>query len=222
MRTFYFYLLLLSICNAQSSRFRYLESNVNDVVFSSSLWLSNTLLINPLTYSRFTAQIGFSTIPIKEPTRLWTYPNFDFGFRLTKNLSITSKAYGYVAEEDAPQVIGGGLQYYFGSQDAHDWSLSLQRTDLLGLEYYNLKSLNFDLGKWFSYNTNSLKVSFGTNLFDGVAFKVPIDQKKYFDGKFNYVAVTVLRPFMFFDIGIGLKFSSKNSTLLLHTKKDFN
>ena len=222
MRTFYFYLLLLSICNAQSSRFRYLESNVNDVVFSASLWLSNTLLINPLTYSRFTAQIGLSTISIKEPTRLWTYPNFDFGFRLTKNLSITSKAYGYVAEEDAPQVIGGGLQYYFGSQDTHDWSLSLQRTDLLGLEYYNLKSLNFDLGKWFSYDTDLLKVSFGTNHFNGVAFKAPIDQKKYFDGKFNYVAVTVLRPFMFFDIGIGLKFSSKNSTLLLHTKKDFN
>ena len=219
MRTFYFYLLLLSICNAQSSRFRYLESNVNDVVFSSSLWLSNTLLINPLTHSRFTAQIGFSTIPIKEPTRLWTYPNFDFGFRLTKNLSITSKAYGYVAEKDAPQVIGGGLQYYFGSQDTHDWSLSLQRTDLLGLEYYNLKSLNFDLGKWFSYNTNLLKVSFGTNFFDGVAFKVPIDQKKYFDGKFNYVAVTVLRPFMFFDIGIGLKFSSKFHSFIAHKKR---
>ena len=94
----------------------------------------------------------------------------------------------------------------------------LQRTDLLGLEYYNLKSLNFDLGKWFSYNTNLLKVSFGTNFFDGVAFKVPIDQKKYFDGKFNYVAVTVLRPFMFFDIGIGLNSVQKFHSFIAHKK----
>ena len=153
--------------------------------------------------------------------RLWMYPNFDFGFRLTKNFTITLKTYGYVAERDAPQVIGGGVQYYFGSQDTLDWSLSLQRTDLLGLEYYNLKSLNFDIGKWFLDNTNLFKVSFGTNLFDGVAFKVPIDQLKNFNGKFNYIAVSMLRPFMFFDIGIGLKFSSKNSIFLLHTKKDF-
>ncbi len=195
---------------------------MNDVVFPASLWLSNAVLINPMTQSRFTAQIGFSTIRIKEPMRLWTYPNFDFGFRLTKNLSITLKTYGYVAEKDAPQIIGGGLQYYFGSQDTLDCSLSLQRTDLLGLEYYNLKSLNFELGRWFLYNTNSLKLSFGTNFFDGVAFELPIDQKKNFDGKFNYFAVSMLRPFMFLDIGIELKLSSKNSIFLVHTKKDFN
>ena len=195
---------------------------MNDVVFPASLWLSNAVLINPMTQSRFTAQIGFSTIRIKEPMRLWTYPNFDFGFRLTKNLSITLKTYGYVAEKDAPQIIGGGLQYYFGSQDTLDWSLSLQRTDLLGLEYYNLKSLNFELGRWFLYNTNLLKLSFGTNFFDGVAFELPIDQKKNFDGKFNYFAVSMLRPFMFLDIGIELKLSSKNSIFLVHTKKDFN
>jgi len=222
LRLFYLYFLLSSICNAQSARFRYLESDVNDVVFPASLWLSNAVLINPIIHSRFTAQIGLSTIPVKEPMRLWTYPNFDFGFRLTKNFTISLKTYGYLAERDAPQVIGGGVQYYFGSQDTLDWSLSLQRTDLLGLEYYNLKSLNFDIGKWFLYNINLLKVSFGTNLFDGVAFKIPIDQSKNFDGKFNYIAVSMLRPFMFFDIGIGLKFSSKNSILLLHTKKDFN
>ena len=221
MRLFYLYFLLSSICNAQSARFRYLESDVNDVVFPASLWLSNAVLINPIIHSRFTAQIGLSTIPVKEPMRLWMYPNFDFGFRLTKNFTITLKTYGYVAERDAPQVIGGGVQYYFGSQDTLDWSLSLQRTDLLGLEYYNLKSLNFDIGKWFLDNTNLFKVSFGTNLFDGVAFKVPIDQLKNFNGKFNYIAVSMLRPFMFFDIGIGLKFSSKNSIFLLHTKKDF-
>ena len=93
---------------------------------------------------------------------------------------------------------------------------------MLGLEYYNLKSLNFDLGRWFSYNTNLLKVSFGTNLFDGVAFKVPIDQKKKIDGKFNYFVVTMLRPFMFLDIGIEFKFSSRNHSFLVHTKKDFN
>ena len=221
MRLFYLYFLLSSICNAQSARFRYLESDVNDVVFPASLWLSNAVLINPIIHSRFTAQIGLSTIPVKEPMRLWMYPNFDFGFRLTKNFTITLKTYGYVAERDAPQVIGGGVQYYFGSQDTLDWILSFQRTDLLGLEYYNLKSLNFDIGKWFLDNTNLFKVSFGTNLFDGVAFKVPIDQLKNFDGKFNYIAVSMLRPFMFFDIGIGLKFSSKNSIFSLHTKKDF-
>ena len=175
-----------------------------------------------MSYSRFTVQIGFSTIRIKNPIRLWTYPNFDVGFKITKNLSITSKTYGYLAEKDAPYVIGGGLQYYFGDQDTLDWSLSLQRTDLLGLEYYNLKSLNFELGKWFTHNTSLLKVGFGTSSFDGTAIKIPIDQRNNFDGKFNYLVVSMLRPLIFFDLGIGLKLSSKNSGFFLHTKKDFN
>lgn len=93
-------------------------------------------------------QYGLTSINNMNAEKKNTYPNLNISFKITKNLSITSKIFGFQSEDDLPQVLGAGFQYYFGTNDTLNTLVSIQRSDLKGLDDFKLNSINVDLKKW--------------------------------------------------------------------------
>jgi len=211
---------LICFSDSLSGQFRYQKTNVNDVISSSSLWLSNSLSIKPMGYNRLIIQLGSSTILGGGSSHLWVYPNIDIGFKLTKNLSITSKSYGFIAGNDSPQVLGAGIQYYYGDKDTLNWSTSIQRTELIGLAYYNMQSLDINISKWVQWNDIILKLGVGGIFYNGQYFKLLDDLPNTFEGEINYFGINLLKSISVFDLGLELKINPERLTMSLFFQKE--
>jgi len=151
---------------------------------------------------------------------LWVYPNIDIGFKLTKNLSITSKSYGFIAGNDSPQVLGAGIQYYYGDKDTLNWSTSIQRTELIGLAYYNMQSLDINISKWAQWNDIILKLGVGGIFYNGQYFKLLDDLPNTFEGEINYFGINLLKSISVFDLGLELKINPERLTMSLFFQKE--
>ena len=114
----------------------------------SSLWLSESPIINLMSKQRIIIQTGLASTIKKQGGEYWNYPNLDVGIKATNNLAVTIKIFGFKAGNDSPQVIGGGLHYAYGTKDSLNWVTSLQRVDLKGLNHFRLSSLTLDIKKY--------------------------------------------------------------------------
>ena len=151
--------LFLGFTIAESAMFRFDKAPIKTIVYSSSLWLSASPSIDPTSEDRLMFQTGYSSIFNKQIDDYWFYPNIDIGVKISKNLCLTTKAYGFSTGKDHPQILGAGMQYYFGTNnDTLDWSTCIQRADLKGLEHFRLTSITFDIRKWLSFNFMRLRV----------------------------------------------------------------
>ena len=157
-----FFLSLIFIY-PQSNHFNIVSGNSREIIHTSSLWLSGTPMINPMAKNRFFFEIGSSLI--FSASNRYKYPNVDIGMKVTKNLSIINKIYGFKADNGHPQIIGAGLQYHFGSGDFLDWSATVQRINLRGLKYFSLSSLSIDLRKWYHLKSFKFRLGIGSNYF---------------------------------------------------------
>ena len=163
MKSILFFIFSLVIIYPQSNYFNIVSGNSREIIHASSLWLSGTPMINPMAKNRFFLEIG-SSLSLPANNR-YKYPNVDIGMKVTKNLSILNKVFGFKADNEYPQIIGAGLQYYFGSRDSLDWSATVQRINLKGLKYFSLSSLSIDLRKWYYLKSYKFRLGIGSNYF---------------------------------------------------------
>ena len=157
------FIFSLTFIYPQSNYFDIVSGNSREIIHTSSLWLSRTPMINPMAKNRFFLEIG-SSLTFLASNR-YNYPNVDIGMKVTKNLSIINKIYGFKADNGHPQIIGAGLQYHFGSGDSLDWSTTVQRINLRGLKYFSLSSLSIDLRKWYHLKSFKFRLGIGSNYF---------------------------------------------------------
>ena len=88
------------------------ECDAKSVIRSSSLWLSESPAMDPASNNRIIIQSGTLSLIKKISGEYWTYPNFDFGIKVTRNLAITGKLFGFSTAKESPQILGAGIQYY--------------------------------------------------------------------------------------------------------------
>ena len=157
------FILLLTFIYPQSNYFNIVSGNSREIIHASSLWLSGTPMINPMAKNRFFIEIGSSLTFLA--SNEYKYPNVDTGMKVTKNLSIINKIYGFKTGNEHPQIMGGGLQYYYGSGDHLNWSATVQRINLKGLKYFSLSSLSIDLRKWYYLKSFKFRLGIGSNYF---------------------------------------------------------
>ena len=135
------------VLSAQQANFRFDDlnrGNAQNVVFHASYWLSNNPKLNPdFSNHRLGISTGYSSYFGKVHDNRWILPDFDIVMRVTGNLSLTGKLYGFQLKDDAPHVIGSGIQYYFGKDDSKTWVSSIQRIDLKGVAHFRLTSITF-------------------------------------------------------------------------------
>tara|TARA_B100000927_G_scaffold269620_1_gene245178 strand:- start:242 stop:904 length:663 start_codon:yes stop_codon:yes gene_type:complete len=190
----------LAFIYPQSNYFNIASGNSKEIIHASSLWLSGTPMINPMAKNRFFLEVGSSLSLLAN--KRYKYPNIHIGMKVTKNLSIINKVYGFRADNEHPQIMGGGLQYYFGSGDSLDWSATVQRINLKGLKYFSLSSLSIDLRKWYYLKSYKFRLGIGSNYFKERTFSNTDVLPAVIRGQINYLGFDFSLPLGTFNIGL--------------------
>ncbi len=200
MKSILLFIFSLVIIYPKSNYFNIVSGNSREIIHASSLWLSGTPMTNPMAKNRFFLEIG-SSLSLLANNR-YKYPNVDIGMKVTKNLSILNKVFGFKADNEYPQIIGAGLQYYFGSRDSLDWSATVQRINLKGLKYFSLSSLSIDLRKWYHLNSYKFRLGIGSNYFKERTYTNTDVLPAVIKGQINYLGFDFSLPLGTFNIGL--------------------
>ena len=105
------------LISSSNLKFKFQDcDDCQSILSNSALWLSQSPIINPLNQGKIFVQYGLTSLKMNVD-RKNIYPNLNISIKVTKNLSITSKIFGFQSENDLPQVLGAGFQYYFGTNE---------------------------------------------------------------------------------------------------------
>ena len=210
--------LLIGLIYPKSERFDLTTGNQLEIIQSASFWLSGSPMIDPMTNNRMILEISSSSLFRTDNSNIYKYPNIDIGIKVTKNLSLTYKAYGFSSEKDHPQVIGGGLQYYFGGKDTLNWSSTFQRVDLRGLNHFSLKSLLIDIRKWYDWKNFKFRLGVGSNFFKQRFFSSSNISPETMKGQVNFIGFDFSVPIWTMILGLENRISTQimSSTIYIH------
>ena len=202
----------------QSEKFNVISGNPSEIIQSTSFWLSGSPIINPTTNNRMILQISSSSFFRIDNSDTYTYPNIDIGLKVTKNLALTYKSYGFRSGDENPHVIGGGLQYYFGSKDTLDWSSTFQRVDIKGLKYFSLTSLLVDIRKWYDWKNFKFRLGVGSNFFKQRFFSSSNISPVAMKGQINFIGLDFSLPIWTMVLGLENRLSTQimSSTIYIH------
>jgi len=209
---------------SQSADFRFdsidcqeCHGDAKSVIRSSSLWLSESPAMDPASNNRIIIQSG-TLSSIKKI--IGEYPNFDFGIKVTRNLAITGKLFGFSTAKESPQILGAGIQYYYGGRDTLNWVSSIQRVDLKGLSHFRLTSLTFDIKKWIEWKSIQFRIGISSNFFNERSYK-GYNEPASMKGQINFVGADALKSYSFFKYGIGTRIHPGRTLVTFFIQKEF-
>ena len=192
------------------------DGDSKSVIRSSSFWLSESPAMDPASNNRIIIQSG-TLSSIKKI--IGEYPNFDFGIKVTRNLAITGKLFGFSTAKESPQILGAGIQYYYGGRDTLNWVSSIQRVDLKGLSHFRLTSLTFDIRKWIEWNSIQFRIGVGSNIFKERSYK-GYSEPSSMKGQINFVGADALKSYSFFKYGIGTRIHPGRTLVTFFIQKE--
>ncbi len=192
------------------------HGDAKSVIRSSSFWLSESPAIDPASNNRIIIQSG-TLSSIKKI--IGEYPNFDFGIKVTRNLAITGKLFGFSTAKESPQILGAGIQYYYGGRDTLNWVSSIQRVDLKGLSHFRLTSLTFDIRKWIEWNSIQFRIGVGSNIFKERSYK-GYSEPSSMKGQINFVGADALMSYSFLKYGIGTRIHPGRTLVTFFIQKE--
>lgn len=192
------------------------ECDAKSVIRSSSLWLSESPAMDPASNNRIIIQSG-TLSSIKKI--IGEYPNFDFGIKVTRNLAITGKLFSFSTAKESPQILGAGIQYYYGRGDTLNWVSSIQRVDLKGLSHFRLTSLTFDIRKWIEWNSIQFRIGVGSNIFKERSYK-GYSEPSSMKGQINFVGADALMSYSFLKYGIGTRIHPGRTLVTFFIQKE--
>jgi len=192
------------------------DGDAKSVIRSSSFWLSESPAMDPASNNRIIIQSG-TLSSIKKI--IGEYPNFDFGIKVTRNLAITGKLFGFSTAKESPQILGAGIQYYYGGRDTLNWVSSIQRVDLKGLSHFRLTSLTFDIRKWIEWKSIQFRIGIGFNFFNERSYK-GYSEPSSMKGQINFVGADALKSYSFFKYGIGTRIHPGRTLVTFFIQKE--
>jgi len=173
-----------------------------------------------MSKNRIMIQSGVSSVVTKIGNQYWTYPNFDIAIKATNNLALTGKVFGFSVEKESPQILGAGIQYYFGGKDTLDWATSIQRVDLKGLNHFRLTSLTIDIRKWVEWRMFQFRIGAGSNFFKEQSYSGNHSAPSTMEGQINYFGLDALQNFSIYKVGLGMRINPNLSFLTLFLQKE--
>ena len=219
MKFFFVFYLIFGIIFSQSKIFSVSNGNAKEIIYSSSFWLSGSPAVDPAMKNRMIFQSGISSV-FKNKNML-QYPNFTIGLKLSKNLLITYNAFGFQSGDESPQILGGGIQWYYGGIDTLNWSTSFQRNDLKGLKNFSLTSLKIDVQKWSLWRNYRIRFGFGSNFFKQSSISENSEFPNSLEGQINYLCFGMKTPISVFHLGLDSQVSMKHSMVTIFLQKPF-
>jgi hypothetical protein len=189
------------------------------VILKTGYWLSQTPIINPNSKAKIYFQNSYSVMTGVKDNAF--YPKINFSIQLSKNLVLSSKVFSFQSYDDTPQILGAGLQYFFGaSGDTLNNLLIIQRTDIKGLEHFHLSSINLELKKWVQANNFHFRYGIGSMFLKNLFYPVLEDLKGRSEKQLNYFEFEFLYKNYLIDIGLGIKLSNEINLITINFCKE--
>tara|TARA_B110000196_G_scaffold237766_1_gene206152 strand:- start:317 stop:1003 length:687 start_codon:yes stop_codon:yes gene_type:complete len=201
----------VSILFSQNTSFRYdfyndleIFTSAENISKLSSLWMADQISIGQNDSQRLFIKFGYSIYPKKINSRNWRLPDFNLGLRVSSNLLISGRFYGFHLDTDAPQIIGSGLHYGFGQHNT--WMISFQKTALNGLNDFRLVSSSFNIERYFSRLFLEFYLGIGSNIYKNKAYYYSPSLPNKIDGNIKYISLKILIPYNQIKLGVASKF----------------
>jgi len=203
------------------------ECDAKSVIRSSSFWLSESPAMDPASNNRIIIQSGTLSLIKKISGEYWTYPVENIGHiqtlisgsRSQEISPITGKLFGFSTAKESPQILGAGIQYYYGGRDTLNWVSSIQRVDLKGLSHFRLTSLTFDIRKWIEWNSIQFRIGVGSNIFKERSYK-GYSEPSSMKGQINFVGADALKSYSFLKYGIGTRIHPGRTLVTFFIQKE--
>ena len=190
------------------------------ISYHASFWLSEILMINPMSQSRLAISFGQSISISKIKNKHWFLPNFDFGYKITENLALTSKIYGFIINKDQPQVFSAGVQYFFGDEEKSS-VFSVSKSNLKGLKDFRLSCLTLNVQKWGKWNDALINIGMGSNFFKEVTYGDNIGVPSKIEGRTNFLSFILMKEIYGAVVGGSLKFHPQRQYFSWFIQKNF-
>ena len=215
--------LVIGIIYSQAANFNFSSNkpeNSKIISYHASFWLSELLMINPMSQSRLTISFGQSISISKVKNKHWFLPNSDFGFKVTENLALTSKVYGFILSNDQPQVFSVGGQYFFGDKEKSS-VFSLNKSNLKGLNDFRLSCLTLNIQKWRKWNDALFNIGIGSNFFKEVTYVSNTEIPRKIEGQTNFLSFTLMKQIYSAVLGGSLKIHPHRQYFSWFVQKNF-
>ena len=190
----------------------------NDI---SAVWLSKFPVLHTDGNNRLIFQYGYSIANPYNSNWFMISPNIDFGLKVLKNISITSKLNGVSFGEEFFHIIGGGIQYFYGRNDTLNWVSCIQRVNLNAGKDFRLTTITMDFRKLINWKSIQFRIGIGSNfykktLYDNTVFRL-INKKS----QINFIGLDAIVFYRNFNFGIDMYITPNGIINSLFIQKQF-
>ena len=181
-----------------------------------SLGISNSYAIHPFNANRLYVQSSMSFKSLFGKNNHHYYPDIGFGYKVSKNLAFEGSVFNYSSDGNSNQIIRGGIQYYFGSNDTLNWVSSLKKVNYKSLKNFNMYNIAFDVSKWIQYKSNFFRFGLGSIFYtkDNFLYK----QR----GQTNFIYINKIIPVKIFQLGFEAKINPNVFLYSFSLQQNFN
>ena len=176
---------------------------------------SESYAINPISDNLFHLQSGmsFKSFP---GTRSYKYiPDFGFGYKISKNLSLEGSIFNHFSDSSSDQIIRAGAQYFFGINDTLNWSCSIKKVNYRSIKNFDINSVTLDISKWTKYKNNYYRFGLGSSFYKKNNYTYTKE------GQLNFVFLDMIIPISILNVALGSKINPDSFSYSIYIQKDF-
>lgn len=193
------------------------EIKNNDI---SIIWLSKSSTLPISGNNRLILQFGYSFANV-ENKKIMNYPDIDFGLKLMKNMSITSKIVGLSFGEYSFHNIGFGMQYFYGREDTLNWISSIQRVELKTESDFKLTSISMDVKRLIELKPMQFRIGIGSSFYKKKLYDVITDKQINRKNQINFLSLETIITYHVLNFGFHLNITPKGLLSSIFVQKEF-
>jgi len=178
--------------------------------------ISKSFPINPFESNRFYFQSSIFFNFLSGNSNDQYQPDIGFGYKISKNLALEGSIFNSNSGGISNQIIKGGVQYYFGSNDTLSWVSSLKKVNFKSLKNYNIDYVTFDISKWIKYQYNFFRFGLGSTFYKKNNF---LSKQK---GQVNFIFANIIIPVRIFQLGFEVRMNPNEFFYSLSLQKNFH
>ena len=127
-------------------------------------------------------------------------PNISSTFKITENLSFTSKIYTFTYKKTTPQILGVGFNYYLNKSSNYNWIFCLQKVGMKGLKDYRQSVVALSIIRRLRFKTFELFYGLGSNFNRQKLYVIYDKSLENMEKQINYFDISIFKKNKYLDI----------------------
>jgi len=199
-----------------------LSNQAENIINSTVMWVGHSSPVWMESNQRLSLKLMTDNSVEQDQLFGWGLPDFSMFIKASRNFTFSLKMAGFSLNEDAPQVIGGGLRLDLGDVDNPLWQFSADHTQINGLRDFHLNTTTLTFFRKFQIRNITSFLGIGVNTYKGRVLNFLEEIEKNINGEKNYFTFDISMPFLDFQLGTGLSVYPQTNTIHFSLAKGFH